>query len=103
MKKTGTDPSAVIIMPKYKKDKRLNIDKEFGAPPANLYIPLGWDEDQDTKRKHYRKYYMDELENNREIFPTESPFNSYKMIRGQARGGSSNGLFSKAKVADPSG
>jgi hypothetical protein len=28
---------------------------------------LGWDEDRETKRKHYRRFYPDELENITEI------------------------------------
>jgi len=50
-------------MPKYKKDPRLNIDKEYGNPPRELYLPLGWDENANTKRKHYRHFETDELEN----------------------------------------
>lgn len=56
-------------MPKYAKDERLKVDREVNPPPSALYIPLGWDEDSTTKRKHYRLYYNDELENNTEIFP----------------------------------
>jgi hypothetical protein len=45
------------------------IDREVNPPPESLYIPLGWDEDQNTKRKHYRLFYNDELENDTSIFP----------------------------------
>jgi hypothetical protein len=62
-----------------------------------LFIGLGWDEDATTKRKHYRKYFADELENNVEIFPKPSPFESYNLKRGQSRG-CSDGLFSFAKT-----
>ena len=46
----------VIIMPKYKQDKRLKVDREDmdHKPTAVLFVGLGWDEDATTKRKHYR-------------------------------------------------
>ena len=86
----------VVVMPKYKKDARLGIDKEYNIPPAELYIPLGWDEDATTKRKHYRHYEPDELENSADVFPNgPSPFHSYNVIKGQTRGmGPEGGLFS---------
>ena len=34
-----------------------------------MFLPLGWDEDRETKRKHYRQYFNDELELVKEIFP----------------------------------
>ena len=37
------------------------------------------------------------MENDKEIFPRESPFESYELHKGQSRGGASNGLFSSAK------
>ena len=40
---------------------------------------LGYDKDRDSGTKHYRQYYRDELELVKEIFPTESPFNSYEI------------------------
>jgi len=102
MLRSGIDTSATIIKPRYALDPRLKVDKEVCPPPANMYIPLGWDEDKNSNRKHYRKFYNDELENNRDIFPTESPFNSYKLKRGQSRGGASSGMFSAVKT-DASG
>ena len=61
-----------------------------------MYEALGWDEDRQnpTKhKKHYRFYYNDELENIKEIFPKQSPFNSYNINKGQDRG-ISKSLFS---------
>ena len=58
-----------------------------------MFIGLGWDEDETTKRKHYRSFYPDELENNKEIFPKPSPFDTYEIKRGQSRG-ANKGLFS---------
>ena len=82
-------------MPKYITDPRLKVDREsYPEPPKELYIGLGWDEDKETKRKHYRQYYPDELENIKEIFPKASPFTSYDIIRGQSRGLPKGGLFS---------
>jgi len=75
LNKKGDDAHKVILMPKYKLDERLNVYKEYDPPPANMFIGLGWDEDNTTKRRHYRQFFNDELEHNRDIFPTESPFN----------------------------
>jgi hypothetical protein len=43
-------------------------------PPESLYIGLGWDEHNESKTKHYRKYYPNELENVKEVMPVPSPF-----------------------------
>lgn len=76
-----------IVMPQYKRDEVLCIDREFDCPPETLFMGLGWDEDSETKRRHYRRYYPDELENITEIMgERKSPFNSYDLKRGQARG-----------------
>ena len=73
-------------MPKYAQCKRLLIDRECKKPARALYIGLGWDEDSTTQRKHYRRYYEDELENISEIFPEKSPFHSIELKKGQSRG-----------------
>ena len=65
----GDDVAAVIQMPKYELDRRLKVDREVNKPNENLYIGLGWDENSTTKRRHYRQYYPDELENITSIFP----------------------------------
>ena len=39
----------------------LDCDREVEKPPETLYIGLGWDEDSTTKRKHYRRFFNDEL------------------------------------------
>lgn len=75
-----------VIMPKYEHDKILDIDRECEQPPQDLFIGLGWDEDKDTERKHYRRFYPDELENVKSILPKASPFNQYDLRRGQTRG-----------------
>lgn len=73
----------------------------MNIPPKEIFIPLGWDEDNETKRKHYRHYYHEELEKVTELFEKPSPFNTYKLIKGQSRG-TSGGLF-KATTKDESG
>ena len=105
LKQGGDSAHKTILMPKYKLDERLKVDREIDPPPGNLFIGLGWDEDSTTKRKHYRMFYNDELENNTEIFPQKSPFNAYELKRGQSRGIKKGGLFSmfKSKKQDASG
>lgn len=88
----GQDADTIIKMPQYKKCPRLKVDKEVNIPSSKLYIGLGWDDDATTLRKHYRKYIPDELENDKEIFPQKSPFNTYYAFRG-----SEGGLDEKAK------
>ena len=70
-------------MPTYERDEHLQVDRECNNPPETLFIGLGWDEDAETKRKHYRRYYPDELENVTEVMGDKpSPFNSYNLKRG---------------------
>jgi hypothetical protein len=69
LNKKGDDAHKIVLMPKYKLDERLNVYKEFDPPPSNMFIGLGWDEDNTTKRRHYRQFYSDELENNKDLFP----------------------------------
>lgn len=62
-------------MPKYEYDNNFKIDREVNIPPIEMFIGLGWDEDSKTQRKHYRRFYNDELENIKEILPVATPFN----------------------------
>lgn len=76
-----------IVMPVYEMDKRLKVYREVKMPPISAYIGLGWDENPpEQKRKHYRRYYTQELETVKEIMPVESPFASFSIMRGQSRG-----------------
>lgn len=84
--KKGQDADTIIKFPQYKKCPRLKVDKEVNIPSSKLYIGLGWDEDATTLRRHYRKFYPDELENDKEIFPQKSPFNTYYAFRGSEGG-----------------
>ena len=47
-------------------------------------MPLGYNPDPTCKRKHYWKYYADELENVEGIF--SAPFTNVEIKRGQQRG-----------------
>jgi hypothetical protein len=99
LNRKGDDAHKVVLMPKYKIDERLNVYKEYDAPPDNMFIGLGWDEDNTTKRRHYRQFYSDELENNKEIFPQKSPFNSYDIVHGIAKGNNDKPrMFSNKKI-----
>lgn len=90
----GDEAKKVVIMPKYKLDKRLHVHREHDHPPTAVFMGLGWDENETTMRKHYRQYYRDELENIKEIFPKPSPFNTFQIKRGQTRGLKKGGLMS---------
>ena len=69
-------------MPQYKFDEQMKVDREIEIPPKDIFIGLGWDEDAQTKRRQYRRFYPDELENIREILPISTPFNQYEVKRG---------------------
>lgn len=64
-----------LIMPEYMHDDIMDCDRETNVPPADLFIGLGWDENKDSNRKHYRRFYPDELERVKKIMPRETPFN----------------------------
>lgn len=74
--------TANIVWPKYRHDEKMSIDREFEPPPKQLFIGLGWNEDKDTGRRHYRRKVGRELEKEKSIFVKESPFNSYDLKRG---------------------
>ena len=83
---SGNSTTSNIVYPQYYRDKDLEVDKEEKKPPESAFIGLGWDEDANTKRKHYRRFYPDELENIKSVLPITSPFQSYDIKRGQSRG-----------------
>ena len=66
-----------IVMPQYERDTILECDRETKKPPESQFIALGWDEDANTKRKHYRRFFNDELENVKDVLGIGSPFNTY--------------------------
>ena len=90
------EASKNIITPKYSFDERLKIKREINKPPPTLYMELGHNEDPpenaEDDKKHYRKYFPDELENNKDIFP-KHPFHKADIIRGQSRGLKKGGLL----------
>jgi hypothetical protein len=45
------------------------VHREHNKPEESLFLPLGWDEHPEHKRKHYRKYFKDELEYIKEVMP----------------------------------
>lgn len=78
----GQNAASNIIMPEYERDTILECDREIKKPPESHFIGLGWDEDATTKRKHYRRFYPDELENVKEVLGVASPFQTYEIKRG---------------------
>lgn len=73
MKRAGSNPYKNILRPTYRLDELLNVMREITKPPESLYIGLGYDETPEDKKRHYRRYYSDELENVKELMG-ESPF-----------------------------
>lgn len=74
LSKPGNDPFRNIMDPEYELDKRINVYRELNQPPASLFIGIGYDVPNpdgsaiEDPKKHYRRYYQDELENNKNIF-----------------------------------
>lgn len=81
-----TPSSANIIMPQYKHDDEMSIDRECDPPSEKLFLGMGWDEDSSTKRKHYRRFYCNNLEDEKDVLPVPTPFNQYDLKRGKTRG-----------------
>ena len=80
MKKKGSNGNKMVVLPHYKFDDRLKIEREVESPPPSLFIGLGHNENKDSGKKHYRRYYPDELENVEVIFPRK-PFHEEKIFR----------------------
>lgn len=87
MKEKGLNGNKIIIPPRYKFDDRLKVDREIDCPPPSLFIGLGFNPDSKAGKRHYRRYYPDELEDVQEVIPRK-PFYEEKIFRGQARGNS---------------
>lgn len=90
MMQEGKDVHSNIIMPVYEKDTRLKIYREKNKPPSSIYYEVGYDgpitsAEPAVRNKHYRKYYVDELENNKQIFFRKT-FSTIDIKRGQSRG-----------------
>ena len=82
MKKSGEKNHKNVTVPQYAFDERLKIHREIKPPPASLFISLGFNQNYDDNKKHYRRYYPDELENVKEVMP-KKPFHEETVIRGQ--------------------
>lgn len=87
LKRAGSNPYKNILKPQYRMDDVLKVMRETTKPPDSLYIGLGWDESHEESKRHYRRYYADELENNKELMG-EPPFIQYLLKKGQTRGAS---------------
>jgi hypothetical protein len=74
-KALGSDSVKNVLFATYMFDKRLLINREVNPPSDAIFMGLGWDENPDQKRRHYRRYYPDELENIKEVMPVPTPFN----------------------------
>ena len=97
MKRAGDKANKVIVMPEYAMDQRLKVMREVNHPSDKIFIGLGYDDDDTTKRKHYRQFHPDELEFKQDLFSKPSPFDTYNLRIGQSRGLQSGGLFSTKK------
>jgi len=87
-----------VIMPVYRWDERLTIERECGPPAASLFKEIGHDPEPGAGAKHYRRYYPDELENVKDERGEPliaSPFLTEKITRAQTKkaGGMLAGLF----------
>ncbi len=81
-KALGKESVKNIIEPKYEMDQRLKVYRESQGPPETLFLGLGWDEDPETHRKHYRRFYPKELELVPEVMHNPTPFETYNLMRG---------------------
>jgi len=88
----------------YQLDTRLNVHREIEAPPNTLFIGLGYDVEPEDKKKHYRRFYKQELELVKEVMSTPTPFMTFEIKKGQSRGASKGfSLFGSSKKTDESG
>ena len=92
-----------MIRPMYQLDTRLNVHREIEAPPESLFIGLGFDIEPTDKKKHYRRFYKQELENVTEIMSQPTPFMAFEIKKGQSRGASSGFSLFGSKKTDESG
>ena len=60
-------------MPTYKLNERLMVDVEDSKPPTDIFMAVGFNREPKDGKKHYRRFYTDELENVKEVMPTK-PF-----------------------------
>ena len=82
LEKQKTAGARNVFMPTYKHDERLKVHREVDFPPDSIFMGLGWDPEAESKKKHYRRYYPDELENITDVMPVPTPFDSFDIKRG---------------------
>ena len=87
-------------------DERLKIEVEVNKPPASLFKEVGYDSKPGEGKKHYRRYYPDELENVKDDKGNsliKSPFLSEEITRAKQvkSGGLLAGLFGGASGGEP--
>ena len=71
--KNNKDQANNVLIPKFKFDERLKVDKEVDIPSDKVFMPIGYNRARDDGKKQYRRYYPDELENIPEVMQA-SPF-----------------------------
>lgn len=81
MRLKGLNGNKIMVLPKYSFDERLKIDREIDCPPPSLFIGLGYNEDKNDGKRHYRRYYPDELEQVPDVIPRK-PFHEERVFRG---------------------
>ena len=81
MKQSGSKTHKNVVLPVYADDERLKIKREITPPPPSLFIALGYNATPTDNRKHYRRYYPNELENISEVMPNK-PFHEEAIMRG---------------------
>lgn len=80
LKDKGVNTNEIVVNPKYEFDPRLKVDREVNPPPPSLYLEVGYNENKDSGKKHYRRYYPDELEQISEVIPRK-PFHEERVYR----------------------
>ena len=78
--KSSKNQSENVMIPKFKFDERLKVDREVEIPSDKVFMPIGYNRARDDGMKQYRRYYPDELENIPEVMQ-ESPFLSELIFR----------------------
>ncbi len=93
-----------VVYAQYKHDDRLNVFRECNPPPSTLFQGLGFDDDPEDKRRHYRRFYPDELEEVTDLMPVPTPFMQYDLKKGQSRGAAKSWFsWGAPKKTDESG
>ena len=87
LNKSRGDAKGNLVKPVYKMDKRLEMEVEHSEPPDSLFMKVGFDPKPNAGKKHYRRYYPDELEKITDKdgqLLVESPFIRRQIYRAKA-------------------